>query len=320
MIEISSNELNDDDDDDESDIEDDLSENDDDDDENNSDGTSDDEHNDHKQDQTQLNHHGTFPFTRLKYVVFDGYGDDLMVPLLRKLMNKHEIEYICLNCYLCTEILQTLVSEFPNLKTLEVSNVFGLANINMTNKSVTSFIVNDENDSGVSLDYDDLLRDVLQVIAECFPNLERIEFECRDFFMDVVQLLRLLISPAFKSLKKLKVHVVNFFAENDDDFFNMDEWNKFSELKQLPELELSCEFTNMAILLMTPFKPKSSRIHVRLVSSSYGYYCKSMKDLIGNSFNTSKNHRRTMWRSVGEWREEFLKQISYDNDYENPEE
>ncbi|KAG2373563.1 hypothetical protein C9374_012026 [Naegleria lovaniensis] len=256
----------------------------------------------------------SFPFTKLKYIKLDGFGDNLSVfPLLGK-MNKTTIEHICYNNYLDEQLLQLLINEFPNLKKLEVADFSEYQKVYSSNHSVTAFKLN-EVDGYATYGYSEptnVCSFLRVLLSPCFPNLQFIEFEPVVYYVDIIDLIRLLIDPLFHSVKKLKVHVVVFGNEDFDELINRNDWKMCCELKQIPELELTCEFTNMAILLYTLFQGKTTKVQV--VSTQQGTRLTSMKSLIGNIF---ADDRKNILKLVEQQQEFNQTLVSYASDYES---
>nr|CAG4718400.1 unnamed protein product [Naegleria fowleri] len=269
---------------------------------------------------TTLNTKTLFPFQKLRKVQFDELDDCSILPVLTKKLNKAEIEHICYNNYLCKELLKVFVEEFPNLKTLEVADYSDSEKISSSSDSVTTFKLN-EIDGYATYGYSEpsnvfnLLKDQLM---HSLPNLQYIEFQPAVYHVDITQLFWLLTKPVFCSLKKLKIHVTVFDGD-DNDPINAKAWRKFYEMKSLPKLELTCEFTHMAILLQALFGQKVECIQVHVISAHCGSSFSTMKDLIWNIF-ADKQCRNEILKLTEQGYDKYKALISYHSDYDISEE
>lgn len=266
--------------------------------------------------RTRKDHLKPFPFNKLKYIEIYSDEGHLLSPLFIKL-NKQELEHIRLNSSLCKEVLQLIVNECSNLKTLEIEDLYDLEHVSSSNSSVTTFKYND---TGVFLEYTSDATNINDMMNEYlvswFPNLRYIEIEPLTIHLEIIQLFRMLLKPSFPMLKKLKLHVVVFHCEDEKELINSSEYKKFSELTKLPEMELTCEYTNMAILLGLLFK-KDVRSKIHVISRMDGTFFANMKSLIENVFG-SKEDRQNVLDSLEFFRSSLF--VEYDSDYDSPEE
>lgn len=212
------------------------------------------------------------------------------------------------------------MEEFPNLKTLEVADYSDSEKISSSSDSVTTFKLN-EVDGYATYGYSEpsnvfnLLKDQLM---HSLPNLQYIEFQPAVYHVDITQLFWLLTKPVFCSLKKLKIHVTVFDGD-DNDPINAKAWRKFYEMKSLPKLELTCEFTHMAILLQALFGQKVECIQVHVISAHCGSSFSTMKDLIWNIF-ADKQCRNEILKLTEQGYDKYKALISYHSDYDISEE
>ncbi|KAG2373564.1 hypothetical protein C9374_012027 [Naegleria lovaniensis] len=271
-------------------------------------------------DPSIMNQTSLFPFSKLQYVELCS-GDCSILSLL-KILNKTEIHHICLNDGVSKELLQFIVNEFPNLRTLEVADFSDLERISTCNTSVTTFKWNHYLGHGKecydmeSINIHDVLSDL---IAPCFPNLQHIEIENPTFHIDIIQLVRLWTNttPLFPSLKKLSIHVVVYECEHKEQVLSRVEWMKFCDLKHLPELELSCEYSTVASLLLALFESKAKRLKIHVIDQECGgIRFSSMHELLENVFEQDVS---TQLKGILSERISS-KVITYETDYESSEE
>ncbi|KAG2373565.1 hypothetical protein C9374_012028 [Naegleria lovaniensis] len=274
------------------------------------------------------NHQSTditsFPFNKLKYINLEGFNEHSFTSLVTKL-NTKEIEHICYDSYLCTTVLRAL-NEFSNLKTLEVADISEPIEVTVTNSCVTTFKLNevmDETASPVGYDQPIEIYEFLEnTLPICFPNLQTIEFEPVYYYLELRQLLRLLIKPTFRSLKKLKIHVIideHYDTRNENFLISSDEWKRCRELKRAIELELTCEYSHVASLLLALFVPHTTRMDVMVVPQNMGSYYSSLESLIGNIF-ASKQDRNDILQQLKQGYHFYKALTTYHDDYESPEE